>query len=116
MSESKTKLLFICTANINRSRTAEDLFKDSDEYEVQSAGFIWHSLGGQVVTQKLIDWADKIFVMDEERGCHLTILKRKFNTVGKRIYGLDIMDIYSRNNPTLIELLKSGLAGFHIFI
>ena len=112
----RSRLLFICTANINRSRTAEDLFKNSDAYEVRSAGFIRHSLGGQVVTQALINWADKIFVMDEVRDQHLSILRRKFVVDHKRIYVLDVPDIYSRDNVRLIELLKSRLADLNIFI
>ena len=112
----KSRLLFICTANINRSRTAEDLFKNSDAYEVRSAGFIRHSLGGQVVTQELINWADKIFVMDEERDQHLSILRKKFTVDHKRVYVLDILDIYSRGNSRLIELLKSKLTDLDIFI
>ena len=110
----KTKLLFICTANVNRSRTAEDLFKDSERYEVQSAGLIKHDLGGQVVTQELIDWADRIFVMDEERDCHLTKLSLEFDTNGKRINILDIPDVYLRGDLILIEILKQRLGSFGI--
>jgi len=56
---AKAKLLFICTANINRSRAAEDLFANSSRYEARSAGIIEHKVGGQVVRQELIDWADR---------------------------------------------------------
>lgn len=112
----KPRLLFICTANINRSRASEDLFKDSDKYEVQSAGLIEHRLGGQVVTQDLINWADRVFVMDEKNDCHLTLLNSRFNTNGKRVDVLDIIDMYSRGNELLIELLKSKLASFGILI
>ena len=112
----RSRLLFICTANINRSRTAEDLFKNSDAYEVRSAGFIRHSLGGQVVTQALINWADKIFVMDEISDQHLSILRKRFSVIHKRVYVLNILDIYARGNDRLIKLLKSRLTELGIFI
>ena len=114
MSETKTKLLFICTANVRRSRTAEGLFKNSGKYEVQSAGFMRHSLGRQVVTQELINWADRVFVMDERNDRHLTYLRDNFSIQNKMVHVLDVLDIYSKDSPTLIELLKSKLASLGI--
>jgi len=107
----KLKLLFICTANINRSRTAEDILKNSPDYEVQSAGIIYHPAGGQVVTQELIDWADRIFVMDENNDRHLTSLRNNFNVFDKDAYVLNVPDIYNRGNSVLVELLKKRLAS-----
>jgi predicted protein tyrosine phosphatase len=54
----KTKLLFVCTGNRDRSPTAEELFRISSEYEARSAGT--GAFAVQKVTQELIDWADKI--------------------------------------------------------
>lgn len=113
---SKPKLLFICTANINRSRTAEDLFNGSDAYEAKSAGLIEHDQGGQVVTQKLIAWADRIFVMDEVHDQHRTKLMRMFETHGKEVSVLDIPDRYNRGEMALVRLLKSKLAVLNIAV
>lgn len=112
----KPKLLFICTANINRSRTAEDLFAGSDKYEVKSAGLIEHRQGGQVVSHELVDWADRIFVMDETNGQHRTRLMRMFEMHGKEVNVLDIPDRYNRGEKFLIKLLKSKLAEFGIAV
>lgn len=107
----RKKLLFICTANINRSRTAEDLFRNSSQYEVQSAGIIWHELGRQVVSQGLIGWADQIFVMERMHLEHLCI---NFDIENKLIITLDIPDIYARGDGRLIHALVSKLKVFSV--
>jgi predicted protein tyrosine phosphatase len=111
----KTKLLFICTANINRSRAAEELFINSSKYKVQSAGFEFYRASedrvtGQILTPELIDWADRIFVMDEIDDLHLTKLNARFNTLNKDVTVLDIPDIFDRRDPLLPATLKSKLA------
>ncbi|MBD3229617.1 MAG: hypothetical protein GF329_15660 [Candidatus Lokiarchaeota archaeon] len=53
------KLLFVCTANHDRSPTAEQLFKEN--HETKSAGIIKWS--PTILNKDLIDWADKIFCM-----------------------------------------------------
>lgn len=113
---SKPKLLFICTANINRSRTAEDLFNGSDKYEAKSAGLIEHDQGGQVATQELVDWADRIFVMDETHDQHRTRLMGMFEMHGKEVNVLDIPDRYNRGEIALVRLLKPKLIKFGIAI
>lgn len=103
---ARTKLLFICMANVSRSRTAEDLFKNSTQYEVQSAGIKWHQAGGQTLSQGLIGWADKIFVMERWQ---LEYLSATFDIEDKRITVLDIPDIYGRGDVNLILILLSKL-------
>jgi len=111
----KTKLLFICSNNLSRSPTAEELFRDSDEYEAKSAGT--HQSARKVVTQELIDWADIIFVMSEKNDHHLTHLDENFDMTGKVVHDLDISDfIYIRNDPALIEILKTKLDIFGISV
>ena len=109
----KKRLLFICTANQQRSPTAEELFSDSEKYEAKSAGEF--ALLGTQITQDLIDWADVIFVMSEKRDGHLSFLRKHFNVKGKEIYDLDIPDMYIRNDPKLIELLIKKLSS-HIAV
>jgi predicted protein tyrosine phosphatase len=106
----KTKLLFVCTGNRDRSPTAEDLFRNSKEYEAKSAGT--HAFAKQRVSQELIDWADKIFVMSEREDEHLTFLETKFNLTSKAVYDLDIPDRYKRGSQELINLLTSRLSQY----
>ncbi|MBI2068531.1 MAG: HD domain-containing protein [Candidatus Yanofskybacteria bacterium] len=110
----KAKLLFICTANTNRSRAAEDLFADSSRYEAKSAGFKMLESSGQVLTQELINWADKIFVMDEISDHHLTRLRSGFDVQNKDVVVLDIPDRFGRKDRNLSAMLKQKLVGHGI--
>lgn len=110
---SREKLLFICKANVCRSRTAEDLFKNSIQYEVQSAGIKWHKDGEQMLNQGLLSWADKIFVMERWQLEYLAVT---FDIENKTIIILDIPDIYGRGNKNLIDILISKLGESGIII
>jgi len=105
-----TKLLFVCTANAERSPTAEDLFRTSRRYEAASAGI--HPAARTVVTQDLVDWADVIFVMSEAEDAHATILERSFDLSGTRVVDLGIPDMYPRGSEKLWELLRSRLGRY----
>ncbi|MCX6710582.1 MAG: phosphotyrosine protein phosphatase, partial [Candidatus Woesearchaeota archaeon] len=52
-------VLFVCAQNQNRSRTAEEIFKDS--FSTKSAGLY----NSEPVTEEQISWADAIVVMEE---------------------------------------------------
>ncbi|MDO8492570.1 MAG: phosphotyrosine protein phosphatase [bacterium] len=99
----KTHLLFICNSAIDRSPTAENLFKNSKKYLAKSAGT--HSDATRPVTQRLLDWANIIFVMSEGTNKHITCLKNNFTVRGKRIYDLHVRDMYFKNDQRLIRLL-----------
>ncbi len=103
----KTKLLFICNSAVDRSPTAVDLFAGSSRYSAIAAGT--HADAARPVSQKLLDWADFIFVMSEGTNRHSTYLKEHFNTKGKRIYDLHVRDMYFKNDPRLIILLKKRI-------
>ena len=61
---SKTKLLFLCSANQWRSPTAESWFKDHPRYEARSAGT---ENGARIkVTAGHLGWADRIFCMEKK--------------------------------------------------
>ncbi len=55
------KILFICNQNQNRSKTAEEIFKG--RFETKSAGLYNES----PVTEEQLEWADAVFVMEEEQ-------------------------------------------------
>ena len=68
------KLLFICSRNKWRSRTAEDIFKNFVDYEVRSAGTA--ESARIKVNEKFVLWADIIFVMEREhkKDCRINSL------------------------------------------
>lgn len=97
------KILFICNQNQHRSRTAEELFKE--RFETRSAGLF----NENPVTDSEIGWADKIAVMEDFQRAEIAKRFPK-HYMQKQIISLDIPDIYSYNQPELIEILKSKVS------
>lgn len=96
------KLLFICNQNINRSKTAEKLFKP--KFETRSAGLY----NENPVTKKQISWADIVVVMEDSQRSEIA---QRFpeEYLKKQIISLNIPDIYHYDQPSLIEILKDKM-------
>jgi predicted protein tyrosine phosphatase len=102
-----SNLLFICSKNQWRSPTAEFLFKGHQLRHARSAGT--SDKARVKLNQKLIDWADVVFVMEYK---HRDIVKQQFALNGKPITVLNIEDDYQFNDPELVEILKAALADW----
>jgi predicted protein tyrosine phosphatase len=103
------KLLFICSRNKWRSRTAEEMFRGRPGYSAKSAGT---EPGARIrVTEGLLGWADVIFVMERK---HADYLRERFADAiaGKPMHCLHVPDDYEFMQPELIETLKSSLSGY----
>jgi predicted protein tyrosine phosphatase len=101
------KLLFICTANMQRSPTAEEIFKD--KYETKSAGV--SSSARVVLTKAALNWADIVFVMEDwQRKTIADLFPNEY--LKKRIIVLDIPDIYNYMDQKLIVLLKNKVPKY----
>ena len=100
----KLKVLFVCTANRMRSRTAETLYENDRRFEVRSAGT--SMLAERVVDEDILSWADWIVVMEE---AHRRRIQRNFRKTVKNkvIISLDIPDIYYYMDPTLMRDIKA---------
>jgi len=96
------KILFICNQNQNRSKTAENLFKN--KFETKSAGLY----NNKPVTKRQLSWADTIIVMEDAQRKEIA---KRFpqEYMQKKILSLDIQDIYQFNQPELSSLLKSKM-------
>ena len=104
-----SNLLFVCSKNQWRSPTAELLFKNHPDHHARSAGT---SEKARIkVNQKLIDWADIIFVMEYK---HKQLLTQRLAAAiaVKQMVVLAIEDNYTFNHPELIALLKDSLSGY----
>jgi predicted protein tyrosine phosphatase len=102
-----SNLLFICSKNQWRSPTAELLFKDHPIHTSRSAGT---SDKARIrINQKIIDWADMVFVMERK---HLSIIKQRFSLSDQPIIVLEILDEYQFGDAELIEILKVSLADY----
>lgn len=98
------KLLFICNQNKNRSKTAEEIFRD--RFETKSAGIYSET----TVTKAQINWADVIIVMEDAQRSEIAKRFPK-QYIQKHILCLDIPDVYHYNQPELIKLLNSKMNG-----
>jgi len=101
-------ILFVCTANIDRSRTAEDLYREDPRYEVRSAGTA--PFAAQPVSRELLEWADRVFVMCEREDRHATHLKLRFPGLARPIVDLDLEDRWQRGHPELVRRLLQKLS------
>ncbi len=103
------KLLFVCSENRMRSLTAEKMYDGVPAYEVKSAGT--EMSARTPVTQEHIDWADMIFVMEQE---HEQIIEEQFGEAleEKNVICLNIPDVYRYMEPGLIDELKGALKEY----
>jgi predicted protein tyrosine phosphatase len=107
---SRERILFICTANVDRSRTAEDLYRDDPRYEVRSAGVA--PFATRAVTRELVLWADRVFVMNEREDHHATILRVRVPDVDRPVIDLNVPDRWRRGDPELVSILRRSLAPY----
>lgn len=104
-----SNFLFICSRNKWRSRTAEDLFKNMDGLSVRSAGTA--SSARIKVNEKLIEWADLVFVMEKHHKQFLT-QKYSFLLDCKNIVVLDIPDEYQYMDAELVSILEIAMEPY----
>lgn len=104
--------LFICSANKQRSKTAEDYFASTfPEHAFLSAGTnikICRKEGTTELTEDLLEWADKVYVMEKK---HLVQIKKHTGSKHySKIKVLDIPDIYKYYDTDLIAILEEKVS------
>lgn len=104
---ARERILFVCTANVDRSRTAEDLYRRDERYEVRSAGVA--PFARVRLTRDLLLWADRVFVMNEREDQHRTLIRVRFPDVDRPLVDLDVEDRWRRGHPELVTILKRRL-------
>ncbi len=97
------KVLFVCTANLQRSPTAESLFQGWKGIWIAKSAGIMPDPTGNPLTQELIDWADVIIVMEP---IHSEYITSHFQCSPEKIRLLNIPDKYFRDDPELITVLR----------
>jgi len=101
------RVLFVCTGNVDRSRTAQEMYEGIEGLEVRSAGT---SIAAVVpLTRELIRWADKIFVMEPK---HQRAVLRMDASAEKRTICLGIPDEYYHGQRELKLLLAEKLQPY----
>lgn len=104
---TRERILFVCTANLDRSPTAEDLYRHDPRYEVRSAGTAPYAT--RVLDRDLVNWADRIFVMNERYDRHRSLLLVRFPGFDRPVIDLDVEDRWPRGDPELIRTLLRRL-------
>ena len=105
------KTLFICSANKQRSKTAEDYFSEKfPEHNFKSAGTnskICRKEGTIELTEDLLKWADKVYVMEKK---HFDQIQKH---TGSKYYSivtvLNIPDIYEYYDKALLRILDERI-------
>ena len=103
------KVLFICNQNLNRSKTAEELFKD--KFKTKSAGLY----NEKPLSEKQLSWADIVVVMEDEQRAEIAKRFPKLY-MQKRILSLGIPDVYFYNHPELIELSNYKMSELTVLV
>ncbi len=109
--EKFDKILFVCSVNKQRSKTAEDYFsKEYSNLEFKSAGTnikVCRKEGTNPLTEELMKWASLVFVMETKH--QKLILKHTGDAYNSKIKVLSIPDRYKYYDKELIEILGSKI-------
>jgi predicted protein tyrosine phosphatase len=103
-AQRPVRVLFVCSANMDRSPTAENFCNKICGFQAKSAGTATYARNR--ITQDLIEWADTIIAMEEK---HKETVIEMFPESRNKIKVLNIPDIYHYEQPELINILQKEL-------
>jgi predicted protein tyrosine phosphatase len=103
------RVLFVCRQNRMRSATAERLFCKRRDLDVRSAGTAPDALVR--VNANMLDWAEIIFVMDEDQRQWLEANFEQHAALSK-VVCLDIPDVFTFLQPELVKLLEERVPPY----
>lgn len=100
-------VLFLCTANLQRSKTAEELFRAANNnHEYKSAGLsakYVRKANSTLCTEELLQWADRVYVFEQQ---HIDrIQSHTGEQYVSKIINLDIPDDFRYFQRELVLLL-----------
>jgi predicted protein tyrosine phosphatase len=96
-------VLFVCTANQQRSPTGERMYTEDPRFHVRSAGT--HAFANHRVDEADLRWADIVVAMEERHARSIRELFPKASA-GVRMIVLDIPDIYRFMDPQLVPEIR----------
>lgn len=105
-SESKRRVLFVCTQNKVRSLTAEHLYRVRPDLEVKSCGTA--TFAKNQLSKELLDWAEAVFTFDESQ---MEAIEKNFASVaqGKPVICLGLPDIFTYKSDALVVKLTAKI-------
>jgi predicted protein tyrosine phosphatase len=105
-ANERTNVLFVCSRNLWRSPTAEQLFRHYPQLSVRSAGVA--ASARRKLNERDVLWAHVIVVMESE---HKRRVVSDFGRAlgGRLIHVLDIPDDYRFMDPELVSMLEASV-------
>jgi predicted protein tyrosine phosphatase len=98
----KLRILFVCSANTNRSPTFAKWFEEHHpEFEAKSSG-CWHGYPDKL-EETLLEWADWVFVMDISHEMHL---RKFYPDCMEKVRVVGVSDQYDWNAKELIDIIQ----------
>lgn len=105
----KVNILFVCSANVNRSqafaREMKKLVKkiENVDFEIRSAGLYAYTGDGYQLNEKILEWADKVFVM---AMMHKMFVHKKYPQYLDKVTVIGISDEYDVDSPELVDVIN----------
>ena len=105
-SESKKRVLFVCTQNKVRSLTAEHLYRGRPDLEVKSCGTA--TFAKNQLTAELLGWSEVVFFFDDSQ---MEVIEKRFSkeTQGKPVICLGLPDVFTYKSDALVVKLVTKL-------
>ena len=105
-------ILFLCTANIQRSKTAEEIFRAANNnHQYKSAGLsakYVEKANSTLCTEDMLQWADQIYVFEQQHTDR--IQKHAGDVYLPKIINLNIPDDYQYFQRELVLLLLEKIS------
>lgn len=101
------RILFVCSGGMLRSATASHVFASEPfNWNTRAAG----TMSGAIVpvTETLLEWADKVFVMEEHHAQHIKTAFKGFGS--EKISVLGVPDRFFYRDEELVKILISRVA------
>lgn len=96
------RILFICSANTDRSPTFHNWFAKHTDYEIKSCG-IKYSSYDSIISEDLLAWADSVYVMDIG---HYMYIDKHFHNYLDKVEIIGCSDQYTFEDPELISIVE----------
>ena len=112
MKKKRKTYLFVCRANVDRSRTAEDVCRGIAQHRglaIDAASAGMSEAADNPLTQEQADKADLIFVMEEWMKKELLT---KFKQPAGKVICLNIPDEFRRGDVLLQRMLRDALMPY----
>lgn len=102
---NKLNILVVCGRNKRRSKTAEFIFREEEDFIIRSAGLSPKS--PSQISESKIEWADTIMVMEDPQKVRIREQFRHLHL--PPIFVLQIEDEYEYMDEELISILQERI-------